>query len=338
MDAKENKETHVSKHKTASAPISENKSRINPWMVATVLLAVVLIVVIVYARGGFGASGTTVSANDAATKVVTYINANPQLTEKVELSKVAQEGQLYRIDLKYQGREVPVYATLDGKYLVNPISLEQNPNTDTTTDNTPQEIPKTDKPKVDLYVFSYCPYGLQAEKALFPVYTLLKDKADINIVAIGAMHGEYEKQESLRQLCIQKEYGKDKLMAYLEKFDTNTSIGSCQGSDTCLAPLKQAIYTQLGIDKAKIENCVTKDAEALYNADTKQSSDLGISSSPTLVINGVEAQVARNPEAIKTAICGAFNTAPSECSQTLSTTGASAGFGASAGASTGATC
>ena len=150
------------------------------------------------------------------------------------------------------------------------------------------------------------------------------------------MHGEFEHVESLRQLCIQKLYGKDKLWSYLKSFDTDTNIGNCQGTATCVDPLIQKIYTSLSMDKAKIETCMANDAPALYDADGQTAASLGISGSPGFVINGVESQVDRTPEAIKTAICNAFTTKPTECSTTLSTTAATAGFGASAGTSSGA--
>ena len=46
----------------------------------------------------------------------------------------------------------------------------------------------------------------------------------------------------------------------------------------------------------------------------------------------------RTAESIKEAVCNAFTTAPSACSQNLSTTALTAGFGGSAGTSTGASC
>ena len=205
----------------------------------------------------------------------------------------------------------------------------------------PTDVPKTDKPKVQAFIFSYCPYGLQFEKALFPVYDLLKTKADINIVAIGAMHGEFEKTETLRQISIEKLYSRDKLFAYLKEFDSSTDIGGCSGDDTCLNKYLPAIYTKLGIDKTKVENYMKTSAPALYDAQGTEASSLGISGSPTFVINGVQVSVSRTPDAIKQAVCNAFTTAPAECSKNLSTASASAGFGASAGstsAATGAQC
>jgi len=161
----------------------------------------------------------------------------------------------------------------------------------------------------------------------------LKDKADINIVAIGAMHGEFEKQETLRQISIEQLYGKDKLFAYLKEFDTNTDIGSCSGDDTCLNKYLPAIYTKLGISKSKVDAYMKSSAEDIYNQQMERASSLGISGSPTFVINGVEVQVGRTSEAIKSAVCDAFNTAPSECEEALSTAAASAGFGSSASSS-----
>ena len=203
--------------------------------------------------------------------------------------------------------------------------------------NTNTVAEKTDAPTVDAYVFAYCPYGLQFEKALLPAYDLLKDKAEINIVFIGAMHGAFEKTESLRQLCIQKEYSKDKLFEYLNKFTINTAIGNCNGDDNCLSPLLSDLMDSISIDKDKIDSCMESDGESLYNQDVAKASQLGVGSSPTFVVNGAQVQVSRTPDAVKKAICDAFTITPDECSQTLSLASASAGFGSGSG-STGSSC
>lgn len=319
-----------------------DKLRKNPWIVSTIFLALVLVAVIIWASmsGGFGSSTTSVSAATAGDNVVKFINSNPSLQGQVSIVSTEKQDSLYKVTLSYQGQDVPVYATLDGKYLVSNVVPLNTPINTTTPEQTPaKEVPKTDKPVVEAFVFSYCPYGLQFEKALGPAYDLLKSKANISIVFIGAMHDPqgcsgaacFEKTESLRQLCIQKIYGKDKLFSYLAKFTVNTTIGNCQGDATCLAPLLQTIYTQTGINKAQVESCMAKDAEALYTANMARASALGISGSPGFVINDVEVQVNRSPDAIKTAICNAFTTAPSQCNQTLSTAAASAGFGGTSG-------
>lgn len=212
----------------------------------------------------------------------------------------------------------------------NNIAVAPTQNNPTNAANqaaAPQNIPKSDKPKAEAFVFSYCPYGLQFEKALSPVYNLLKNKADIKIVFIGAMHGEYEHIESLRQLCIQKLYSTDKLWSYLNEFTVNTELGKCKGEVSCISPFIEKIFSNNGIDKSKIESCMKNDAETIYNQDMARAKELGISGSPTFVMNNVKASVSRSPESIKTAVCNAFNSAPKECDTKLSTTAAGAGFG-----------
>ena len=138
---------------------------------------------------------------------------------------------------------------------------------------------------------------------------------------------------------MRKNYGKDTLWDYLDKFNANTAIGNCRGDDACLTPLLSPIMNSFSIDKSKIDSCMASDAEALYNADGARASSLGVSGSPTLIINGVDSQASRSPDAVKTLICSAFNEVPSECSQTLSTSQASAGFGSDISSdSTSASC
>jgi hypothetical protein len=313
------------------------KSR-NDWKIFSGILAVVIIVLLVimfYGRITGNVIGGA-SDKDIGASVVSFAQAQGINATLVSVDK---KNGLFEVVLSMQGRDVPVYVTSDGKNLIpSLIPLTGAATSDTKTDTQPKEVPKTDKPVVEAYIFSYCPYGTQFEKALVPVYDLLKNKADINIVAIGAMHGDFEKVESYRQVCIEKLYGRDKLFSYLKSFDENADIGKCSGTDTCVNPLIAKIYTSLSIDKSKVDACMAKDAQALYDAQNAKASEKGIGGSPTFVINGVEVSVDRTPEAIKEAVCNAFTTKPSECSKSLSTTALSAGFGSSAGTSSGASC
>jgi protein-disulfide isomerase len=314
--------------------ITKEKIKGNPWIAVSIVLGIVAIILLFMVLRG-GVTGNVIKGEDAGTAIIEYLNG--RTGGGVEYISNEDIGSLYKVIVSYQGQEIPVYTTKDGKYFVQgaiPMTGEVVANSATDAE-TPTEVTKSDKPVVEAFIFSYCPYGLQFEKALFPVYDLLKNSADINIVAIGAMHGEYEKTETLRQISIEQLYGKDKLFAYLKEFNANTNIGSCSGDDACLDKYLPTIYTKLGIDKTKVENYMKADALTIYDEQGAEASSLGIGGSPTFVINGIEVQVSRTPEAIKQAVCDAFNTAPSECSQTLSTDSASAGFGASAGGSAG---
>jgi hypothetical protein len=319
------------------------KKPVNIWMLVSAVLLITILAIILLPKISPGISGKAASSDESA-KLVDFINKYLVKNGTATFSSIRDLGDIYEVNVTYNSKVVSVYMSKDGKYyLQGAIDMTNPPKSASAASsgaNVPQNVTKSDRPKADAFVFAYCPYGVQFEKALSPVYNLLKGKADINIVFIGAMHGAYEKVESLRQLCILKNYDKDKLFLYIEKFDANTSIGNCKGNDTCLNPLLQDLMSSISIDKAKIDSCMKTDDESLYNQDNSEAKSLGISSSPTFVINGVQVKVSRAPDSIKKAICDAFTKAPSECSQNLSATAASVGFGAgtSAAASSGSGC
>lgn len=315
-----------------------HKFKKNPWMITASVLGILLIASLFFAVKGVSV-GKVISGENAGEKLVGYLNE--QTGGGVTFVSSTDKGNIYEITVSYKGEQIPVYTTKDGKYFVQGAVAIDDKTETTPTEETATEVPKSDKPKFDLYVFSYCPYGTQFEKALVPVYKLLSKKADINLVAIGAMHGEYEHQESLREICIQKVYGKDVLFNYLEKFLGETKIGNCNGDTTCSDPLVNQIMKDVRIDTTTIDICMEKDAEALYQAQNEQAAELGISGSPSVTINGVQTSVGRSADAVLKAICAAFTTAPAECSQTVSTTSETAGFGygsGSAASSSSASC
>jgi hypothetical protein len=192
---------------------------------------------------------------------------------------------------------------------------------------------KTDKPIVEAFVMSHCPYGTQIEKGLIPVANLLKDKIDFSIKFCDyAMHGKKEVDEELLQYCIQKE-DKANYLTYLACF-LNAS-----DSPGCLVSAK--------VNTDKVNACVkATDTQykvtELYNnqaqwisgqfppfpVDKELNTKYGVQGSPTFVVNGVILEgVARDSQSMLKAICGTFKTAPAECSQNLSSASPSAGFG-----------
>ena len=163
---------------------------------------------------------------------------------------------------------------------------------------------------------------------MIPAVKLLSDKIDFKIRQIGAMHGEYEKIEAQRQLCIDKLYSA-KYLDYVNDFVSSSEIGACSGDATCVNPLIDVLYTKLGIDKTKIESCMKTDGAKLYSAEQANSQAQSVSGSPTLIINGAQVNSGRDSASYLKTICSAFNTAPADCSQTLSSASPSPGFGGS---------
>lgn len=220
-------------------------------------------------------------------------------------------------------------------------SVQATPQPSAAQNQTPPQanVPKSATPKVELFVMAYCPYGLQMEKAFLPAWDLLKNKADISLKFVNyAMHGKKEVDENLRQYCIEKDQP-SKFSAYLKCF---FAAGQNNGQEASY----QGCLKQAGISESSLSSCMgSTDKQfgitAKFNDQASwlsgqfpqfpindaENAKYGVQGSPTLVINGVQSQAARTPEAIKQAICAAFNNAPSECSQPLNNNSFQAGFG-----------
>ncbi len=329
-EKKEHENAHEEIHEVHNKNLTE-KIRENPWMLSTLICGVLVIVLLVSILAG-NLTGNVISKEKAADNLISYLNKN--IDSNISLVDVEDSSGLYLVTVNYKGQEIPVYMTKDGSSYTTALIPLVSPSSEEPQET---EIPKSDKPKVELYVFTYCPYGLQMEKAILPAVELLGDKIDFKIRQIGAMHGEYEKIEAERQLCIEKNYPV-KFLDYIKAFAEDTAVGDCKGNATCLVPKLNAIYSKIGIEGNKVNSCMTSEGEDLYNTEVSNANSKGISGSPTLVINGVEAQASRSPEAIKGVICETFNNVPSLCSQTLSTNQASAGFGAGTSSGSSGSC
>jgi hypothetical protein len=285
---------------------------------------------------------TVISLEDAKAKALSFINNNlVQAGQEVKLKTATEENGLYKIVITMaSGQEVTTYITKDGgKFFpqVMDIAETEKKIADQKASSTPETAstaPKTAKPKVDLFVMGFCPYGVIAEQAMAPVYDLLKAKADININYIvsdatdnindvKSLHGTTEGFEDARQLCIAKNYNKDILWKYVNEIDEKCYPIYRQGDDaykTCW----QTAAKNAGVNVSKIETCVTKEGASLVKAQDAGAQAASVSGSPTLIINGAKVNADRTPEGYKTAICAAFDTAPTECNKTLSTDGAAA--------------
>ncbi len=282
---------------------------------------------------------------EAAEKAINFINQN-LLQEGVTASSVnaTEENGVYKFRLKIEEQEYDSYVTKDGKILFTEgINLESSPAQEEGNEAT-GEVPKRDIPDVKLFVMSYCPYGLQAQKMFLPVYNLLKDKAEMGVYFVDyIMHEKQEIDENLRQYCVQKEQ-KEKYYDYLSCFVSSGDFDSCLSS--------------ANIDRAKLTNCIS-DTDRDYNiyssyndkntwlngtfpkfdVHTDLNEKYGVQGSPTIVINDQVVDVSpRSPEKFKEVICQTFNSLPEECSQMLSDEVASTGIGGGTGSSSGGSC
>jgi hypothetical protein len=310
--------------------------RNKPWVVSTLILG--LLVVLLVLGSLFNITGHSVSANKASQSILDFATAQGLTATVVNVSS---EGNFYKVVLSIQGSDVPVYVTKDGKYFTSSlVPLATTDNTDTNTDtNTPtQEIPKSTKPAVDLFVMSYCPYGTQAEKGILPAIELLGDKIDFNIRFVYySMHPtQGEVEENLRQYCIQKDQEtkfNDYLTCFLQAGDNTTCLTTAKIDKTKLNTCMVATDKTFQISANKNDKSKWLSGNyPLFNIDKDLNTLYNVGGSPTLVINGVQATSARDPASYLNVICQAFSdgSVPTECGQKLSTTAYSAGFGYSA--------
>jgi hypothetical protein len=273
-------------------------------------------------------------------KAMEYINEMIKgQGQSASLISWAEEGGLYKIDFKIGDNQYQSFVTKDGKYLF-PYALDLTKKAGQKTEEKETQttqVEKRERPDVKLFVMSYCPFGLQMEKALLPVWQLLKEKADIGIYFVDyIMHGKKEMDENLRQYCIQKE-DKEKYLAYLGCFVKDGNSENC---------LKEA-----GVDQDKLNSCQSatdkefKISESFkeegyppFNIHKDLNEKYGVRGSPTLVINDTVINVERSPEKVKEVICNAFLNPPDECNQKLPEETTSPGFGMATGSSSSGSC
>lgn len=292
-----------------------------------------------------------ISPEAAKTQAENFVNTYlMQSGSKATIKEVTTEYGLYKLKIDIVSDVIESYLSKDGKLFfpqaLNIAETAQKAGAAATgdTQNGANAAPavtvsvKSDKPIVELFVMSYCPYGTQIEKGMMPVVAALGNKIDFKIKFCSyAMHGQKELSENMLQYCIQKEQP-TKLGAYLTCF-LESGISS-----SCLDTAK--------IDKNKLNICVSKTDAAFkvtsnftnkvgyqgsypgFDVDKADNTKYNVGGSPTLIINGQEISSGRDSASLLKTICSAFNNEPKECATVLSSASPAAGFGSETAAAT----
>ncbi|MXZ01395.1 hypothetical protein F4Y93_12405 [Candidatus Poribacteria bacterium] len=150
-------------------------------------------------------------------------------------------------------------------------------------------VSRIGKPTLELFVMSYCPYGVQTAEQLIPIVKAFGDKIDFKLQFIAeekeasstqgitpfvSLHGYPEVAENVRQLLIAAEYP-DRYLDYI----------LCRGKK--LDKSWEDCAQKLGIDVAKIQALFdTPGADQLFRENIKRAAALGIKASPTILIDG----------------------------------------------------
>lgn len=316
--------------------------KVAAWTLGVVSLVLLILLLLSIFTGMFSSTGSGggVSEEELKTRTIAYLG---QILpgQTVSVDSITDKGNIYVMKLTVAGRPYDSYATKDGKLLFpSAIDMTKDPGIPAEAQTpAPTNVPKTDKPEVELFVMSHCPYGNQAEKGILPAVRTLGDKIDFKVRFVYyAMHppvGEVEEQ--LRQYCIQKEQP-DVYLKYLACFLNSTDGGSAAYSEYC--------RELTGVNETKMDSCyeaadkefdVTKNLKdqsswlsgryPLFNIDKELNTKYGVGGSPTLVINGATVNSGRDSASYLAAICNAFIDKPEECNTQLSTVSPGPGFG-----------
>lgn len=191
---------------------------------------------------------------------------------------------------------------------------------DTTCSKSFQCAPKVERPVADLYIMSYCPYWLQAQKWYLEVMSKLGKVADVNIKWVPyIMHGQKEADENVVQYCIGKEQ-KEKYVPYLNCFlkeewkwvecRKEAKIDEKQLTSCIDATKKEFKVDEKMADKSK--------QYPEFDINKDEAWKVWVQWSPTFVLNGIKMdKVWRNAKAYADAICSTFKNKPKDCEQTF---------------------
>lgn len=249
-----------------------------------------------------------------------------------QIKEFIKEGSLYKLTASVGGQEIVAYVSEDGKkFFPSVIDLDKSagnaPAANASQPPAAEATQKKDILDVELFVMSYCPYGVQAEKGILPVVQALESKINFSVKFVDyILHGKKEFDENLNQYCIQKEEPK--------KFNEYLSCFAKEGDSVKCA-------ADVIIDGAKIASCISNTDKqfkltesfnaggqsAPFGIQTDLNKKYGVKGSPTLVVNGQVLDAGRDSASLLKTICSGFTTAPEACNQALSATAPAPGFG-----------
>ena len=167
------------------------------------------------------------------------------------------------------------------------------------------ELKESDqKAKLELFVMSYCPFGVRAENAMEKIMAEFGKKLDLQLYFIAqskptdshaadsgktnankqldsfvSLHGPQEVEEDFRQVLIQKHFP-DKLLPYLNL--RNQNIRTTDWKECA---------TKAGINLKKMEDLIAaKESVQLFKENITRAQLINVHASPTLFINNVRYQ------------------------------------------------
>ncbi len=177
------------------------------------------------------------------------------------------------------------------------------PGTNNNTSNT--AVDAKDKVKVEFYVMSKCPYGIQVENGIAPVIQSMGNAVDFQVNYIlqesspgvfQSLHGDTEVAGDITQLCVKKYYPDNyKWFNFIV----------CQDKDSANINTNwQTCAQQNGIDAAKIQACLDgEEGKTLLRESMNKATARQARGSPTMFIGDVAYNGGRDAASFQREIC-----------------------------------
>jgi len=313
----------------------------------TVIVIIILAFLISSQDFKFDFWTTGLSSEEIGRKVIDYINDNKLSPTPASLVAVSEESGLFKVKIKIGTKEFDSYATKDGRFLFptafEMVAIEDNRDNSQTAsreeEKTAEEIKasikKSDKPELEAFVVSRCPFGLQMQRMIYYAIKEIPELAKyVKVKYIGtvsptgntitSMHGEAEAKENLRQICIREEQPQK----YWEYVGCQMKAGDTTSCETSTA-----------INSAALNACLSDPNRGVAYAknDFAAVDSYNVTGSPTLAINGAVIEEftlngqpvfssSRSADEIREIVCEGFNNKPQFCSRKLNTKRAATSF------------
>lgn len=308
MDSDKSKKGSSDSNEVIEIPVGKwvHTLKHNKWMTISIVLAIALILVLIFRGGNAG----SVSADKAGNNLVDFINKQGNGQAKL-VSSVEKNG-MYEVTVNYNGQDVPVFVSLDGKNLIsNVVPLDGSVAAGTTGGSgTPAgtgaavDIAIGDSPsignekaKVTVVEFSdfSCPfcaaasgdnpdlaaYMKQNSPSWEPIVTnMMKDYVDtgkVRFVVKYTMGHSGGHPAQLVAWCLneQKLYWKFYPKAFANQADVED-----------LDKMK-ALAKTIGADSAKLQTCLdSKKYDSQFDKDSSEGSVAGVQGTPAFFVNG----------------------------------------------------
>ena len=306
-------------------------SKITKNILILTTFVVIFLVLIFFAFNGLKKyfAPKVLSAERAADRILNTVNTYFAQGKKATFSgKPTEESGLYKVKLSLNNNIQPFYLTKDGALLFFPggtvdiSKLKKTAKKEQPANK--EQIPTAQKPVIELFIISLCPYGVGAERQILPIINNFADKVNFQIKFIvnvrgtsidevASLHGNNEVREDVRQAAIMRYYP-DKLLAYIEKIKENSCLISCGALK--LEDYWKKAAEELRMDTKKIESfAYGEEGMSLLRQNEADAEKYGVTASPTLIINGVKSKaIYQNMKVLKQAIFSAFMNPLDTCS------------------------